>query len=113
MINKIKQLYEIAIFTNMNSDEFSNKMCDLIGISKKTILNSGDNISVDEYKLKDCTKIKNVLIQKGYINAGLSDALYLWSEYSESYAAGWLSLDTDDTDDMIFDAIKCYIKKIF
>lgn len=59
---------------------------------------------------------KELLVKNGYVNAGLSDVMRLWSEYSDSHAAGWLGLPEESeeaADDMIFDCVKPYIKTVF
>lgn len=100
-------------YKKIEDENYSIKqILNLLGISKETILQSGDILP--KYRLKDaddCQRIKMILINKGFINAGLLDACYLWSNYSDSYAAGWLGLSEDDEE--LFDCIKPYIVKTF
>lgn len=85
------------------------ELLDLFGVSYSSILHGGDNLSeYGENHRDSCERIKSVLIANGFINAGLNDALGLWGEYSDSYAAGWLGLPDNDAE--IFDCIKGYIK---
>jgi hypothetical protein len=90
----------------------SDELLNIIGISKSTILSGGDELP--EYRLDEldeCQRIKKVLIKNGYINTGLRDAMGLWSDYSEEYAAGWLGLPEDDEE--LFDCIKHHIHVIY
>lgn len=61
-----------------------------------------------EHHRADCERIKQALINNGFPDAGLDDALSLWSEYSDSYAAGWMGLPDDEQD--IYDCVKRHIK---
>lgn len=93
-------------------EEGRNKILNLLGISKDSVLCGGDDLSmygdyIDDYRLKECEKIKSVLIAKGFVNAGLRDALGLWSAYSDFMAAGWLGMP--DEDEEIYNCIKEYI----
>lgn len=87
------------------------ELLDLFGVSYSSILHGGD--ALPDYRLKDledCQLIKKVLRDKGFINAGLVDAMCLWSEYSDSYAAGWLGLP--DNDEEIYECIQPYIRTV-
>jgi len=84
------------------------EILNLFKASRNSILNGGDELS--EYGRRhqdDAERIKDILISKGFINAGLNDAIHLWGEYSDSYCAGWLGLPDDDDD--VYDCIKSYI----
>lgn len=81
-------------------------------LSKSIILTGSDDLSEygEGHKL-DAEIIKGVLIEKGFVNAGLNDAVRLWSGFSDSYAAGWLYLP-EDTEE-IFRCINPHITKTF
>lgn len=86
-------------------EEGKNLILDLFGMNKSSILKGGDGIGeYGERHRDDCERIKSILVQRGFINAGLRDALWLWGEYSDSYAAGWLSLPDEDED--VYNCIK-------
>jgi hypothetical protein len=94
---------------DLNVENAQTQILNLFGISRNSILCGGDNLSdYGKGHIEDCEKIKAILISKGFVNAGLNDSVWLWGEYSESYAAGWLGLPEDDEE--IFDCIKRYIK---
>jgi len=104
----------LKILTAVQNEELSVKeaqsqILNLFGVSRSSVLHGGDELSEysEEYR-EDCERIKAVLIENGFINAGLNDAIWLWNEYSESYAAGWLGLP--DEDEKIYDCIKSYIR---
>lgn len=85
------------------------QLLNLFGVSHSSVLRGGDKLSeYGERHREDCERIKAVLIAKGFINAGLNDAVWLWGEYSDSYAAGWLGLP--DEDEEIYDCVKSYIR---
>jgi|ERR1035437_3600756 hypothetical protein len=102
------------ILTSVQNNELSIidaqvQILDLFEVSKSSILKGGDGLSeYGEGHREDCEIIKKVLISKGFINAGLNDSVWLWADYSESYAAGWLGLP--DKDEEIYQCIKDYIK---
>jgi len=84
---------------------------DLLGISKKMILRGGDELW--EYRkdcIEDCERLKNILISKGFVNAGLCDAAGLWGEYSDGLAAGWLGMPEDD--EILFKCVEPHINVI-
>jgi hypothetical protein len=94
----------------MALNDAEEKIMDLLGLSRSSVLNGGDDLSEYGQRHKeDAETIKAVLIKKGYINAGLNDAISLWSEYSDSYAAGWLGLP-EDNEEEIWNSIKDYIR---
>lgn len=85
------------------------KILDILGLSRSSALNGDDELNEYGQRHKgDAEIIRNVLVKKGYINAGLNDAIHLWCEYSDSYAAGWLGLPDDEED--IWNCIKDYIR---
>lgn len=55
---------------------------------------------------EDTKRIRDVVRAKGY-QCSLEQAKALWSEYSDSMAAGWLHLPDDD--DELFGCISHYI----
>lgn len=57
----------------------------------------------DIRNIKDCIRIKNVLLEKGY-DATLKECEELWQEFSNSMCAWWLYLP--DTDDMLLSNIE-------
>jgi hypothetical protein len=91
-------------------------------LSKTNFLNGGDKLSAYGERHKECAEvIKKTLIKHGFINAGLNDAVWLWSEYSESYAASWIGgchpndvdefKNEDEFLDEVFKCVKPYIRK--
>ncbi len=112
MKKDLEKLYIDSINNDVAPNVFAEQLLDLFGVSHSTILSGTDELS--EYReedREDCEKIKAALFKNGYVNAGLSDACWLWSEYSDSYAAGWLGLP--DTDEEIFECVKNYIRKTY
>lgn len=94
----------------MALNDAEEKIMDLLGLSRSSVLNGGDDLSEYGQRHKDDAEIiKAVLIKKGYTNAGLNDAISLWGEYSDSYAAGWLGLP-EDNEEEIWNSIKDYIR---
>lgn len=57
--------------------------------------------------IEDVERIQQVCLKNGYA-ADLEDCAGIWSEYSDSYAAGWLGLDEDDDD--LWRTIKNYVE---
>lgn len=57
--------------------------------------------SLDQYfnhrHIGDVIRIQRVVEQNGY-EADLEACAYLWEEYSDRYAAGWIGLPEDDDD---------------
>ena len=77
-------------------------------VGRSNFLCSDDEIGESNaVRLEECQLIKEVLIENGFENAGLSDAMGLWGQYSESYAAGWMGLPDEKKE--IFECIKGYI----
>lgn len=102
-------LYEVQK-GSMTIDTAEEKIMSLLGLSRSSALNGGDDLSEYGQRHKeDAEIIKAVLIKKGYTNAGLNDAISLWGEYSDSYAAGWLGLP-EDNEEEIWNSIKDYIR---
>jgi len=62
----------------------------------------------NEYR-DDCERIQTALEDKGY-SSSLEQCAELWEIYSDSYCAGWMSLDVM-SDDQIFDAISPYFNQ--
>ena len=54
----------------------------------------------------DITRIKKILIEKGY-NATLTVSEMLWDKYSDSMCAGWMNLP--DEDEEVFNCISSYL----
>lgn len=50
----------------------------------------------DRYRY-NCQRIQQVLLDHGY-TSDIQDCYELWSDYSDRYAAGWISLPEDDVD---------------
>ena len=93
-----------------------------IDLSKANFL-TGSNVLTEydsRYK-EDLFVIQKALVKHGFVNAGLQDASWLWSEYSDSRAAGWLGgahpNDVeyyDSEDEFLDDVFRCvqpFIKK--
>lgn len=57
------------------------------------IINDENNSEIDHHS--DCHRIQEVLLRNGYTST-LKDCYDLWSDYSYSYAAGWLYLPEED-----------------
>lgn len=95
-------------YGDLTTPEAHEKIFDLFRVSKRTILNAGDKLPEynEEYR-KEAEKIKKVLVDKGFINAGLNNAIGLWGQYSDDNAAGWLGVDEDPDD--IFRCIEKHI----
>lgn len=56
-----------------------------------------DILTFNHRHLGDVVRIQRVAEQNGY-EADLEACAYLWDEYSDRYAAGWLGLPEDDND---------------
>jgi hypothetical protein len=54
---------------------------------------------------EDCERIRDTFKQRGY-SISLLEAHWLWSTYSDKFAASWLFLP--ESDDEVFDAVKQY-----
>ena len=109
MKKDLERLYIDSINKDVPPNVFAEQVLDLFGVSHSTILNGTDELNTYGKKHReDCEKIKAALVNNGYANAGLSDAVFLWSDYSDTYAAGWLGLP--DTEEEIFDCVKDYIR---
>jgi hypothetical protein len=91
-------------------------------LTKAIFLNGGNELGAYGIKHKESAAvIQKALVKHGFINAGLNDAIHLWSEYSESYAAGWIGgCHPDDIEyhnneneflDEVFKCVKPYIRK--
>lgn len=91
-------------------------------LSKANFLNGGDKLSEYGEEVRECAEvIKKALIKHGFLSAGLNDAVWLWSEYSDSLAAGWIGGShpedveyfkcEDDFLDEVFACVKPYIRK--
>jgi hypothetical protein len=67
----------------------------------------------NDYWSADIDRIVKVLADRG-IECSRHDAEYLWSEFSESLAAGWMILPTSDDDVFasIAESVKRYAKDI-
>jgi hypothetical protein len=115
MLRRIPEDFEeklIDILYNLDCGKISaitasKEIRELLKLTKETALNGGDLADYNNEYRSDCEIIQRVLITNGYLNTGLNDALRLWSEYSDSYCAGWLVLPDNDED--IFNSIKRYI----
>jgi hypothetical protein len=95
---------------NLTALDAQEQILDLLNISKNAVLMSGDHLYPKEERYReDCELIKSALVENGFVNAGLRDAIYLWGEYSESFAAGWLGLP--DTSEEIYECVRHYITK--
>lgn len=70
------------------------------------LLQLKNGYSVPEDYIPDCIKIKEAFKEHGYA-ASLWQCYDVWSEYSESYAAGWLSVPTSNNE--IFESLKRFI----
>lgn len=57
---------------------------------------------------EDCRRIKVILLNKGY-DASLAECEILWEMYSDSMAAGWMSLPSGD--DEVFSCIQYYLEE--
>lgn len=57
----------------------------------------------------DCKRIKEVMFDSGF-ELSLEDCDKIWSHYSESLCAGWLSLPKLDHE--LFEIVESYILKI-
>lgn len=72
-----------------------------------------DILTFNHRHLGDVVRIQQVCEQNGY-EADLEACAYLWDEYSDRYAAGWLGLPEDDNDlwtEIIFQASRLnYVK---
>lgn len=73
---------------------------------KPLVLRSDIDEEIRPY-LDDCNKIKDILANQGYI-ATLQQCYDLWSEYSDSMAAGWMSM-RDLSDESIWNTVRLYI----
>lgn len=56
-----------------------------------------DNENFDHRHLSDVKRIQEVLMKNGY-DADLPSCAEIWEEHSDSYAAGWLGLPSDDNE---------------
>lgn len=56
--------------------------------------------------IDDIRRIKNILLHRGY-NATLTNSEQLWDRYSDSMAAGWMTLPENDEE--VFECISYYI----
>jgi hypothetical protein len=94
----------------LSVEDAYDEIMNIHGLSKSSVLCGGDKIGeYGERHREEAELIKEVLIENGFINAGLNDAIWLWGEYSDSYCAGWLGLP--DEKEEIYDCIKRYIVK--
>lgn len=107
---EILKILENVKHSKIEINDAFNDILNILKINKSEMLKSGDDLTeYGETHRKDCETIKNVLINKGFINAGLNDALSLWCQYSDDYAAGRLGLP--DNEDKIYNCIKYHINK--
>jgi hypothetical protein len=110
--SEIKNVIELVQNGTLSYDDAVSDIMDIFNASKKTALIGAlqDGDILNEYgegHRRDAERIRDILVKKGFINAGLNDAIGLWGEYSDSYCAGWLGLDEDDED--VYNSIKRYI----
>ena len=109
MKEKITEILTDVKSGDLSVEDAQEQILNAFGVSQSSILCGGDDLSeYGERHRGDCERIKVILIRKGFANAGLNDAVQLWGEYSDSYAAGWLGLHEDDED--VYDSIKRYIR---
>lgn len=107
---KIDEILNRLKSGKISVDDTKNEICDFLKISKRSVLCGDDNLSINrEYCRDECERIKQILIKKGFINAGLSDAANLWEQYSDSYCAGWIDGLDFYSDEEIFEIVKIYI----
>ncbi len=108
MRKKVEDVFINYDLGHIDTQQAIDSILDAFGVSKKSILNRGDDLSdYGKGHIEDCEIIKRVLIKNGFINAGLNDACSLWGQYSDDLAAGWLGLP--DEDDEIYECIEQYI----
>jgi hypothetical protein len=62
-----------------------------------------------EHHRKDSERIQKILLNKGFENVGIGEAEGLWMEHSDSFAAGWIGMDEEDSDESLYEKIKYYI----
>lgn len=67
-----------------------------------------DNEHLNKYA-DDCERICKVLANRGF-ECSLNDACVLWEKYSESMAAGWISMFSA-SDDEIFSSVSSYFEE--
>ena len=65
---------------------------------------------ISEHYIEDCKRIVEALAEN-QCDVTLREAYDLWRKYSETYAAGWLSMDSD-TDASIFSNIFPYLEEV-
>lgn len=49
-----------------------------------------------DYRRSDGERIMNVLRERFNVSLSLSDAIKLWEDHSDNWAAGWLGIESDD-----------------
>lgn len=67
-------------------------------------------IPVDDFSpVNDIKRLQRIFKERGY-EVTESEVTVLWERYSESMAAGWMSLDKDD--DLVFAHVEPYFETI-
>lgn len=69
------------------------------------------NDPVPSSYMQDVGRIRKVLSKYGYLTTAAADAFQIWTNVSESYAAGWMNLPEDDF--MLFTWMQPYFEPIF
>lgn len=79
--------------------------------SREFFLQGGDELcEFGRQHKQDAELIRQVLVERGFLNAGLDDAVWLWNEYSEDvYNVKWSYVIPDGED--IYNNVEPYIRK--